>query len=100
MYGYQVEIYGLAKEWAIVVINGGQLIICLHRKIDGNIRCNVFVRMLPPDACQGFGCSPFGPELKGSGWLEIKFITLQSLRRGEVDTVRTRSEVESKIATA
>ena len=74
--------------------------ICLHRIIDGNIRGNVFVRLLPPDACQGLGCSPFGPELKGSGWLEIKFITLQSLRRGDVVTVRTRSEVESKIATA
>lgn len=97
MYWYQVEIYGLAKEWAIVVINVEETIL---RKRDSNIRGNVFVRLLPPDACQGFGCSPFGPELKGSGWLEIKFMTLQSLRRGDVVTVRTRSEFKRKIATA
>jgi hypothetical protein len=53
--------------------------------------------VVPPDACQGFGCSPFGPELKGSGWLEMKFITLQSLGRDFVVTIVRRSLYHGKL---
>lgn len=53
--------------------------------------------VVPPDACQGFGCSPFGPELKGSGWLEMKFITLQSLGRDVVVKMMRRSLYRGKL---
>lgn len=53
--------------------------------------------VVPPDACQGLGCSPFGPELKGSGWLEMKLITLQSLGRDIVISISRISLYHGKL---